>query len=79
MENAFRQSRLRTCIVVALFLSTAIHVAARQGPAATTVKITGVPHPLELTRADLLKMPRTSLKATSHDVTNIYEGVSMRE
>jgi hypothetical protein len=54
-------------------------MAARQGPAATTVKITGVPHPLELTRADLLKMPRTSLKATSHDVTNIYEGVSMRE
>jgi len=43
------------------------------------LKITGAPHALTLTRDDLLKMPRTTLKATSHDVTNVYEGVSMRE
>jgi DMSO/TMAO reductase YedYZ molybdopterin-dependent catalytic subunit len=64
-------------VISALALASPPTVA--QQAAATTVKITGGPHPLELTRADLLMMPRTKLKATSHDVTNVYEGVSMRE
>ena len=46
---------------------------------ASVLRITGVPHPLELTRQDLAKMPRTELKAASHGETNTYAGVSMRE
>jgi DMSO/TMAO reductase YedYZ molybdopterin-dependent catalytic subunit len=66
-------------VALFVFLMAPSFVVAQQAATPTTVKITGVPKPLELTRADLLKMPRTTLKATSHDVTNVYEGVSMRE
>ncbi len=64
-------------VITASVLTSPGHLGAHQ--TATTVKITGVPHPLTLTRDDLLKMPRAKLKATAHDVTNVYEGVAMRE
>jgi hypothetical protein len=43
------------------------------------LKVTGVPHPLVLTREDLGKMPRQHLKASAHGETGVYEGVAVRE
>lgn len=47
---------------------------------APTVAITGaVPHPLTVTAQDLLSMPRVTVKASAHDQTGTYQGVSVRE
>lgn len=67
---------LKSIPVVALVLVTATSLGAIQEG---VVKVTGGSHPLTLSRDDLAKMPRTRLKATAHDETAAYEGVSMRE
>jgi DMSO/TMAO reductase YedYZ molybdopterin-dependent catalytic subunit len=69
----------RFCLIgIVTFALSSGPVAPRVDAQATTLRITGVSKPLQLTRDDLARMPRTTLKATAHGESNAYSGVSMR-
>ncbi len=64
-------------LCLCLILSLGV-LAAQDSPA--SIQIAGaVKQPLTLTAADLAKMPRASVKTTSHGLETVYEGVWLHE